>query len=75
MKKDPARRLGGGKLGAEEVKQHPYFSGTDWNSFMTKTIPAPWKPQIVITLFFLEYFICNTTKIIFIDISYRCIQL
>ncbi|KAI8848828.1 kinase-like domain-containing protein [Chytridium lagenaria] len=42
----PARRLGGGKLDAEEVKRHPYFAGVDWNAFMQKKVPPPWKPTI-----------------------------
>ncbi|KAJ3118143.1 Serine/threonine kinase [Phlyctochytrium bullatum] len=46
LNKDPARRLGGGKLDAEEVKRHPYFAGVDWNAFMQKRVPPPWKPTI-----------------------------
>ncbi|KAJ3207761.1 Serine/threonine kinase [Dinochytrium kinnereticum] len=46
LNKDPARRLGGGKLDAEEVKRHAYFAGVDWNAFMQKRVAPPWKPTI-----------------------------
>ncbi|KAJ3166445.1 Serine/threonine kinase [Geranomyces variabilis] len=46
MNKNPARRLGGGRLGAEEIKRHPYFIGVDWKAFMDKRIPPPWVPTI-----------------------------
>ncbi|KAJ3413318.1 Serine/threonine kinase [Chytridiales sp. JEL 0842] len=46
MRKDPSRRLGGGKLDAEEVKRHPYFAGVDWDAFMAKSVQPPWKPQV-----------------------------
>jgi hypothetical protein len=49
LKKDPSKRLGGGRLGAEEVKKHPYFNGVDWDAFMTKKVTPPWKPTIVRT--------------------------
>ncbi|KAJ3150499.1 Serine/threonine kinase [Geranomyces michiganensis] len=46
MNKNPARRLGGGRLGAEEIKRHPYFLGVDWQAFMDKRVPPPWVPTI-----------------------------
>ncbi|KAJ1548811.1 Serine/threonine kinase [Cladochytrium tenue] len=46
LKRDPTRRLGGGRLDAEEVKRHPYFAGVDWDAFMRKEVPPPWKPTI-----------------------------
>ncbi|KAJ3299239.1 Serine/threonine kinase [Borealophlyctis nickersoniae] len=46
MNKNPARRLGGGRLDAEEVKRHPYFAGQDWEAYLNKTIQAPFIPQI-----------------------------
>ncbi|KAI9315794.1 kinase-like domain-containing protein [Zopfochytrium polystomum] len=46
LKKDPTRRLGGGRLDAEEVRRHPYFAGVDWEAFMRKAVPPPWKPVI-----------------------------
>ncbi|KAJ3203955.1 Serine/threonine kinase [Entophlyctis luteolus] len=46
LKKDPKVRLGGGRLGAEEVKRHPYFQGQDWEGFMERRVVPPWKPVI-----------------------------
>ncbi|TPX64063.1 hypothetical protein SpCBS45565_g06148 [Spizellomyces sp. 'palustris'] len=46
MNKNPARRLGGGRLDAEEVKRHPYFAGVDWQAFMERRVTPPWIPTI-----------------------------
>ncbi|KAI9101840.1 kinase-like domain-containing protein [Phlyctochytrium arcticum] len=46
MNKNPARRLGGGRLDAEEIKRHPYFAGVDWQAFMEKRVTPPWLPTI-----------------------------
>lgn len=46
MNKNPSRRLGAGKLDAEEVKRHPYFTGADWDAMLRKEITPPWKPTI-----------------------------
>ncbi|KAI8620657.1 kinase-like domain-containing protein [Chytriomyces sp. MP71] len=46
LNKDPKRRLGGGRLDAEEVKRHPYFAGVDWDLFMERKVAPPWKPTI-----------------------------
>ncbi|KAJ3327790.1 Serine/threonine kinase [Blyttiomyces sp. JEL0837] len=46
LKKDPTRRLGGGRSDAEEVKRHPYFSGVDWDAVMQKRVQPTWKPTI-----------------------------
>jgi len=44
--KDPRRRLGGGEEDAEELKRHPFFSGTDWTALAQKAVPAPFMPRI-----------------------------
>ncbi|KAJ3034450.1 Serine/threonine kinase [Rhizophlyctis rosea] len=46
MNKNPARRLGGGRSDAAEVKAHPYFAGQDWNAYLEKRIPPPFVPTI-----------------------------
>ncbi|KAJ3184872.1 Serine/threonine kinase [Gaertneriomyces sp. JEL0708] len=46
MNKNPARRLGGGRLDAEEIKRHPYFAGVDWEAFMELRVQPPWVPTI-----------------------------
>lgn len=48
LNKNPVRRLGCGKLDAEEVKKHHFFTGVVFEDVMSMTHPAPWKPKIVI---------------------------
>ncbi|TPX75542.1 hypothetical protein CcCBS67573_g03186 [Chytriomyces confervae] len=43
---DPKRRLGGGRLGANEIKRHPYFAGVDWDAFEQRKINPTWRPKI-----------------------------
>ncbi|KAJ3079706.1 Serine/threonine kinase, partial [Quaeritorhiza haematococci] len=43
---NPAKRLGGGRLDAEEIKRHRYFVGVDWQAFLDKRVKPPWKPTI-----------------------------
>ena len=46
LTKNPARRLGNLKGGAQDVKEHPWFKGLDWVKLARKEIPAPYVPQI-----------------------------
>ncbi|KAJ3121462.1 Serine/threonine kinase [Physocladia obscura] len=46
LEKDPRRRLGGGRDDANEIKRHPYFAGIDWNTFMERRVPPPWRPEV-----------------------------
>ncbi|KAI8813372.1 kinase-like domain-containing protein [Cladochytrium replicatum] len=46
MTKNPARRLGGGRADAQEVKNHPYFKEANWDAILAKQVPPPWKPTI-----------------------------
>jgi hypothetical protein len=42
---NPDKRLGSGKLGVEEIKQHRFFSRIDWQALEQKKLPAPMKPK------------------------------
>ena len=42
MNPDPKKRLGA--KGIDEIKQHPFFAKTNWDTLMTE--PAPWIPYI-----------------------------
>ncbi|XP_059485343.1 ribosomal protein S6 kinase alpha-5-like isoform X2 [Neocloeon triangulifer] len=44
--KDPRKRLGGGPSDADELKQHPFFEGMDWELLSKKAIPAPFIPKL-----------------------------
>lgn len=46
MQVSPERRLGSGPTGANEIKQHKWFSRLDWQAMTNKTLPAPIKPKI-----------------------------
>lgn len=43
---DPKKRIGGGDRDADELKQHPFFKGIDWNAVEDKTLTPPFKPVI-----------------------------
>lgn len=44
--RDPERRLGTGPSDAEEVKNHPFFQGTDWRAVYEKRTVPPFKPNV-----------------------------
>ena len=40
-------RLGGSEdLGDQELKDHPFFKGVDWEAVLNKKVPVPFKPKI-----------------------------
>jgi len=41
LEKDPKQRLL-----SDEIKQHPWFDGIDWDALYNKQIEPPWKPPI-----------------------------
>ncbi|XP_066280404.1 ribosomal protein S6 kinase alpha-5-like [Branchiostoma lanceolatum] len=46
LMKDPQSRLGSGSRGGEEVKEHPFFKGINWEDLSAKRVPAPFTPII-----------------------------
>merc|ERR1712137_728393 len=46
LEKKVTRRLGCGRNGAMEVKQHPWFLPIDWDKLAKHHLPAPWVPTI-----------------------------
>jgi hypothetical protein len=42
-----ANRLGAGRRDAEEIKQHPWFYGVDWQAMMALRVQPPFVPQRV----------------------------
>jgi protein kinase X len=43
---DKSIRLGCNKRGSEEVKDHKWFKGVDWDIVTTREIPPPWVPKV-----------------------------
>lgn len=44
MQKDPKQRLGA--KGAWQVKNHPWFSGIDWEQVLARKLAPPFKPYM-----------------------------
>uniref|UniRef100_A0A6I8RXT3 Protein kinase domain-containing protein n=2 Tax=Xenopus tropicalis TaxID=8364 RepID=A0A6I8RXT3_XENTR len=42
LEKDPEFRLGSGDVGAEMVKEHPFFRDMDWDHLLQRRITAPY---------------------------------
>lgn len=49
LEKKVTRRLGCGRNGAMEVKQHPWFLPIDWDKLAKHQLPAPWIPDLDIS--------------------------
>jgi serine/threonine protein kinase len=43
---DPSKRLGSGKMDAEEIKNHEFFAGFDWNEVEKKNVVPPFRPAL-----------------------------
>ena len=41
MQKNPAQRLGAGPTDAEEIKQHPFFRGLNWDDVLRRKLRPP----------------------------------
>ena len=46
LEKDPAKRLGKRSTAHDEVRQHAWFQGIDYEKLFARAIPAPWKPTL-----------------------------
>jgi serum/glucocorticoid-regulated kinase 2 len=47
LKVNPKDRLGYGKKGSQNVKNHPYFKNIDWEMVASKKISVPFIPKII----------------------------
>lgn len=46
LRRDPAKRLGSGPSGAQEIMDHPFFASTDWDRLMLREVEPPFKPVV-----------------------------
>jgi len=46
LNKNPAKRLGSGADGADEIMGHPWFSKVDWTLIESRQAESPYKPQL-----------------------------
>ncbi|KAI9246996.1 kinase-like domain-containing protein [Helicostylum pulchrum] len=46
LERNPEKRLGGGKGDAQEVKNHPFFAGVNWEDMLAKRVTPPFLPTI-----------------------------
>ncbi|XP_021926126.1 serine/threonine-protein kinase AtPK2/AtPK19-like isoform X2 [Zootermopsis nevadensis] len=45
LTKDPSERLGQGKYGVQEIKQHPFFNGINWTDVARRDLQMPCPPH------------------------------
>ena len=41
LNRNPQKRIGAGPRGADEIKEHPFFTGIDWVKVYNKEYPVP----------------------------------
>ncbi|XP_032163683.1 serine/threonine-protein kinase N3 isoform X4 [Mustela erminea] len=46
LQKCPEQRLGAGEQDAEEIKTQPFFSTTDWQALLARTVQPPFLPTL-----------------------------
>ncbi len=46
LTKNPVQRLGMSRRGGQDIVDHPWFSGFDWQRLLRKELSAPWVPPI-----------------------------
>lgn len=46
LDRNPARRLGSGPEGSKNIKEHPFFSGLDWDALLAQEVTPPYKPEV-----------------------------
>ena len=47
LNRDPEKRLGASREGAEEIKRHPFFKDIDWDALYHRKVVPEFKPHLV----------------------------
>lgn len=45
LEREPEKRLGYGRRGTEDIKNHPYFAKIEWSKLITHDLEPPWIPR------------------------------
>ena len=46
LQPEPLRRLGCGPNGGDDIKNHIWFKGVEWDVVIKKDVPPPWVPEV-----------------------------
>lgn len=46
LERNPQKRLGGGKGDGQEVRNHVFFAGINWDDMLAKRVPPPFIPTV-----------------------------
>jgi serine/threonine protein kinase len=46
LERDPKRRLGSGRTGSNEIRNHPFFKKINWDDVYAGKIPTPYTPNV-----------------------------
>jgi serine/threonine protein kinase len=46
LNRDAKKRLGSGKNGIRDIKEHPFFKGVPWKKMLNKEVDPPFRPRI-----------------------------
>ena len=49
LNRNPTKRLGSGKSGADEIKAHPFFDGLNWSDALQRklAVPKPYTKKVI----------------------------
>eukprot|EP00008_Paramoeba_atlantica_P011858 CAMPEP_0201493132 /NCGR_PEP_ID=MMETSP0151_2-20130828/36227_1 /ASSEMBLY_ACC=CAM_ASM_000257 /TAXON_ID=200890 /ORGANISM="Paramoeba atlantica, Strain 621/1 / CCAP 1560/9" /LENGTH=663 /DNA_ID=CAMNT_0047880317 /DNA_START=60 /DNA_END=2051 /DNA_ORIENTATION=+ len=70
LERDPNKRLGASREGAEEIKRHPFFKDVDWDMLYHRKVEPEFKPHLACatdTKYFDEEFTRQTPKETYVE--------